>query len=144
MTTETCAGLPITEQENRRSQNLSSLSTAEIVALMNEEDAQVAGAVKLVLPDVTKAVEETVARLAKGGRLFYIGTGTSGRLGVLDASECPPTFRADPQMVQGIIAGGPDAMFRSQEGAEDDPAGAVRDLSQRNSGPLDRILRIAR
>jgi N-acetylmuramic acid 6-phosphate etherase len=104
MTTQTA--LPITEQENPRSQNLSSQSTAEIVALMNDEDALVAAAVKRVLGDVVKAVDETVARLEKGGRLFYIGTGTSGRLGVLDTSECPPTFGVSPELVQGVIAGG--------------------------------------
>src|ERR687892_510223 len=108
--------LPITEQENPRSQNLSSQSTAEIVALMNEEDATVASAVELVLGDVAKAVDVTADRLAKGGRLFYTGTGTSGRLGVLDASECPPTFGVDFDMVQGLIAGGEAAMFRAQEG----------------------------
>ncbi|HEX7773108.1 MAG TPA: hypothetical protein VF435_11850, partial [Pyrinomonadaceae bacterium] len=92
--------LPITEQDNPRSRHLSSQSTAEIVALMNDEDATVASAVRLVLGDVVKVVDETVAKLEKGGRLFYTGTGTSGRLGVLDASECPPTFGVSPEMVQ--------------------------------------------
>src|SRR6187401_2773367 len=117
MKTETA--LPITEQENPRSQNLSSQSTAEIVALMNDEDALVAAAVKRVLGDVVKAVDETVARLEKGGRLFYTGTGTSGRLGVLDASECPPTFNSPPGQVIGLIAGGPNALTTAVEGAED-------------------------
>ncbi|HJP94133.1 MAG TPA: hypothetical protein VJ875_19400, partial [Pyrinomonadaceae bacterium] len=115
MTTETGVTLPITEQDNPRSQNLSSLSTAEIVALMNDEDALVAGAVNRVLSDVAKAIDETAARLAEGGRLFYIGTGTSGRLGVLDASECPPTFGVSPELVQGVIAGGYDACYRAVE-----------------------------
>ena len=115
MTTETGVPLPITEQENPRSENLSSLSAAEIVSLMNEEDATVATAVKSVLGEVAKAVEEIVERLKNGGRLFYIGTGTSGRLGVLDASECAPTFGVSPELVQGVIAGGYDACHRAVE-----------------------------
>src|SRR5262245_49216110 len=105
--------LPVTEQENPRSQNLSSLPTADIVALMNEEDASVATAVAKVLDEVARAVDQIVSRLNSGGRLFYIGTGTSGRLGVLDASECPPTFGVSPEVVQGIIAGGYDACYQS-------------------------------
>jgi len=100
MSTETA--LPITEQENPRSKDLSSQSTAEIVALMNDEDALVAAAVQRVLGEIVRAVDETVARLSKGGRLFYTGTGTSGRLGVLDASECPPTFGVSPELVQRL------------------------------------------
>src|ERR1051326_5321909 len=102
MATISRAALPITEQENLRSKNLSSQSAREIVALMNAEDATVAAAVERVLDDVAKAVDKTVARLRKGGRLFYVGTGTSGRLGVLDASECPPTFGVSPALVQGV------------------------------------------
>src|SRR5678815_1955111 len=117
MSTETA--LPITEQENPRSKDLSSKSIEQIVALMNDEDALVAAAVQRVLGDVVKAVDETVARLAKGGRLFYIGTGTSGRLGVLDASECPPTFGVSPDLVQGVIAGGYEACYRAVEASED-------------------------
>src|SRR5262245_13807316 len=143
MTTETGVALPITEQENPRSKNLSSLSTAEIVGLMNEEDALVAGAVKLVLGDVAKAVDETVARLANGGRLFYIGTGTSGRLGVLDASECPPTFGVSPELVQGVIAGGYDACHRAVEASEDDAEAGVADLRQRGFGAGDVLVGIA-
>ena len=95
--------LPITEQENPRSQNLSSLSAAEIVSLMNDEDATVATAVQQILVNIAAAVEQIVIRLRAGGKLFYIGTGTSGRLGVLDASECPPTFGVSPELVQGVI-----------------------------------------
>ena len=135
--------LPITEQENPRSQNLSSLSTAEIVALMNDEDAQVAAAVKLVLGDVAKAVDETSARLAKGGRLFYTGTGTSGRLGVLDASECPPTFGVSPELVQGVIAGGYDACHRAVEASEDDANAGGADLKQRGFAAGDVLVGIA-
>ena len=141
MNTETA--LPITEQENPRSQNLSSLPAAEIVALMNEEDALVAGAVKLVLGDVAKAVDETVARLAKGGRLFYTGTGTSGRLGVLDASECPPTFGVSPELVQGVIAGSYDACHRAVEASEDDADAGASDLKEREFSSGDVLVGIA-
>jgi N-acetylmuramic acid 6-phosphate etherase len=135
--------LPITEQDNPRSQNLSSLPAAEIVALMNDEDAHVAAAVKLVLGDVAKAVDETVARLAKGGRLFYTGTGTSGRLGVLDASECPPTFGVSPELVQGVIAGGYDACYRAVEASEDDASAGGADLKQRGFAAGDVLVGIA-
>ena len=141
MTTDNA--LPITEQENPRSKDLSSQSTAEIVALMNEEDALVATAVKRVLGDVVKAVDEIVARLSKGGRLFYIGTGTSGRLGVLDASECPPTFGVSPELVQGVIAGGYDACHRAVEASEDDAGAAASDLKQRGFSGRDVLVGIA-
>ena len=141
MSTETA--LPITEQENPRSKDLSSQSTAEIVALMNDEDALVAAAVLRVLGEVVKAVDETVARLEKGGRLFYTGTGTSGRLGVLDASECPPTFGVSPELVQGVIAGGYDATHRAVEASEDDADAGAADLNQRGFGPGDVLVGIA-
>nr|MBA2527545.1 N-acetylmuramic acid 6-phosphate etherase [Pyrinomonadaceae bacterium] len=120
MKSETPDLLPITEQENSRTSNLSSLSVAEIVRLMNQEDALVAAAVAKVLPQVEKAVVGIVEKLRDGGRLFYIGTGTSGRLGILDASECPPTFGVSPDLVQGVIAGGYEACFRAVEASEDD------------------------
>ena len=141
MTTQTA--LPITEQENPLSKDLSSQSTAEIVALMNDEDAMVAVAVKRVLGDVEKAVDEIVARLAKGGRLFYTGTGTSGRLGVLDASECPPTFGVSPELVQGVIAGGYDACYRAVEASEDDAGAGAADLKARGFGGGDVLVGIA-
>lgn len=141
MTTETA--LPVTEQSNPRSEDLSSKSAAEIVALMNDEDALVAGAVKLVLADVAKAVDATVARLAKGGRLFYTGTGTSGRLGVLDASECPPTFGVSPELVQGVIAGGYDACYRALEASEDDANAGGEDLKHRGFTSGDVLVGIA-
>ena len=137
------SGLPITEQDNPRSENLSSQSTAEIVALMNEEDALVAEAVKRVLGDVVKAIDQTVARLSHGGRLFYIGTGTSGRLGVLDASECPPTFGVSPELVQGVIAGGYDACYRAVEASEDDAGASANDLQQRGFAAGDVLVGIA-
>ena len=141
MKTETA--LPITEQENPRSKDLSSQATAAIVALMNDEDATVAAAVKRVLGDVVKAVDEIVARLSKGGRLFYTGTGTSGRLGVLDASECPPTFGVSPELVQGVIAGGYDACYRAVEASEDDAEAGAADLRARGFGSGDALVGIA-
>lgn len=141
MTTQ--PALPITEQENPRSKDLSSQSTAEIVALMNDEDATVAAAVKRVLGDVVRAVDEIVARLEKGGRLFYTGTGTSGRLGVLDASECPPTFGVSPELVQGVIAGGFDACYRAVEASEDDAEAGAIDLKARGFGGGDVLVGIA-
>ena len=135
--------LPITEQENPRSQHLSSQSSREIVELMNAEDATVAAAVHLVLDDVAKAVDETVARLRAGGRLFYVGTGTSGRLGVLDASECPPTFGVSPELVQGVIAGGYDACYRAVEASEDDANAGGNDLQQRGLTGKDVVVGIA-
>ena len=141
MTTDTA--LPITEQENPRSKDLSSQSTAEIVALMNDEDATVAAAVGRVLDDVVTAVDETVARLSQGGRLFYTGTGTSGRLGVLDASECPPTFGVSPELVQGVIAGGYDACYRAVEASEDDAEAGAGDLRVRGFTGGDVLLGIA-
>jgi N-acetylmuramic acid 6-phosphate etherase len=143
MSTANGAALPITEQENPRSKNLSSLSAREIVALMNAEDATVATAVERVLDDVAKAVEETVARLRNGGRLFYVGTGTSGRLGVLDASECPPTFGISAELVQGVIAGGYDACYRAVEASEDDANAGGTDLQQRNLTDKDVVVGIA-
>jgi N-acetylmuramic acid 6-phosphate etherase len=137
------SGLPITEQENPRSQNLSSQSTAEIVELMNDEDALVAAAVKRVLGDVVNAIDETAERMARGGRLFYTGTGTSGRLGVLDASECPPTFGVSPELVQGVIAGGYDACYRAVEASEDDAEAGATDLKRRGFSAADVLVGIA-
>lgn len=143
MTTETGVSLPITEQDNPRSENLSSSSTIEIVELMNAEDATVAAAVKSVLDEVARAVDGIVDRLQKGGRLFYIGTGTSGRLGVLDASECPPTFGVSPELVQGVIAGGYDACHRAVEASEDDAEAGPVDLRARSFGSGDALVGIA-
>src|SRR6202008_667465 len=141
MNTETA--LPINEQENPRSKDLSSQSTAEIVALMNDEDALVATAVQRVLGDIVKAVDETVARLTNGGRLFYTGTGTSGRLGVLDASECPPTFGVSPDLINGVIAGGYKALHSAVEAAEDDSEQAERDLKSFKVSSNDVVVGIS-
>jgi len=135
--------IPLTEQENPRTEKISSLSTADIVRLMNDEDARVPAAVREALPQVAQAVDGIVDRMQKGGRLFYIGTGTSGRLGVLDASECPPTFGVSPDLVQAIIAGGYDACHRAVEASEDDAAAGARDLEQRGFAKTDALVGIA-
>jgi N-acetylmuramic acid 6-phosphate etherase len=135
--------LPLTEQENPRTAEIGSLPTTEIVRLMNEEDACVALAVKDVLPLVARAVDGIVERLQSGGRLFYIGTGTSGRLGVLDAAECPPTFGVSPELVQGIIAGGYSATYRAVEASEDDRAAGATDLDERGVKKRDAVVGIA-
>jgi N-acetylmuramic acid 6-phosphate etherase len=143
MTTETSDPLPITEQENPRTANLSSLSIPEIVALMNDEDALAAFAVRKVLGEIASAVEGITARLQIGGRLFYIGTGTSGRLGVLDAAECPPTFGVSPDLVQAIIAGGYEACHRAVEASEDDGEAGPADLKARGFTKADVLVGIA-
>lgn len=135
--------LSVTEQENPRTSSISSLPADEIVRLINEEDARVADAVAHVLPEITKAVEGILQRLQNGGRLFYIGTGTSGRLGVLDAAECPPTFGVAPDLVQAIIAGGYEACYRAVEASEDDAAAGAHDLGERGFSAKDALVGIA-
>jgi N-acetylmuramic acid 6-phosphate etherase len=117
-----------TEQTNARSAHLDRMSALEIVTLMNEEDRTVADAVQQALPAIAEAVERIVGALSQGGRLFYVGAGTSGRLGVLDASECPPTFGTDPKLVQALHAGGEAALVNAVEGAEDDFDAGATDL----------------
>jgi N-acetylmuramic acid 6-phosphate etherase len=143
MNSETPESLPITEQENPNTANLSSLQLEEILKLMNDEDKMVASAVDLVLPEIVKAVEGIVHRLRQGGRLFYIGTGTSGRLGVLDAAECPPTFGVAPDLVQAIIAGGYEAVYRAVETSEDDAEAGADDLKSRGFTKDDALVGIA-
>ena len=143
MNSENPDPLPITEQENLNTSNLSSLPSREIIRLMNEEDSLMASAIGLVLPEVAQAVEEIVRRLNDGGRLFYIGTGTSGRLGVLDAAECPPTFGVSPDLVQAIIAGGYEACFRAVEASEDDAEAGEKDLAARGFTKGDVLVGIA-
>jgi N-acetylmuramic acid 6-phosphate etherase len=118
-----------TEARNPRAHSLSKMSTRQILELLNDEDATVAAAVRAAIPQIERAVDLIVPALASGHRLFYIGAGTSGRLGVLDASEMPPTFGVEPEVVTGIIAGGDHALRMSIEGAEDAPLG-LRDLAQ--------------
>lgn len=143
MNAETSETLPVTEQENPNTRNLSSLTAAEIVEKMNQEDELVAAAVGKELPNVARAVEEIVSRLNQSGRLFYIGTGTSGRLGVLDAAECPPTFGVSADLVQAIIAGGYEACYRAVEASEDDAAASRADLEARGFTKADVLVGIA-
>lgn len=118
-----------TEKTNERSRHLDKMTTAEIMRVINDEDKTVPLAVERELDDITAAVDMIAARLAAGGRLVYIGAGTSGRLGVIDATECPPTYGVSPELIQGVLAGGRDAMFRSSEGMEDVEENAAVDLS---------------
>ena len=133
----------ITEQRNPNSMHVDSLSALEIVQLMNKEDKQVPLAIEKCLPQIAQAVEYIVAAFQQGGRLVYIGAGTSGRLGVLDASECPPTFGVSPEMVKGIIAGGERALRHPIEGAEDSKTQAVVDLQTIQLSSKDVLVGIA-
>lgn len=132
-----------TEQRNPCSERIDEVSALEICQIINREDASVAAAVDRALPAVAALVDIVADSLKSGGRLFYLGAGTSGRLGVLDASECPPTYNTNPSLVQGLIAGGQAAVFGAVEGAEDDPSGAVEPLSERRLAPPDVVLGIA-
>ncbi|MEP6741551.1 MAG: N-acetylmuramic acid 6-phosphate etherase [bacterium] len=143
MNSDTSIELPITEQENPNTLNLSDLTVSEIVRLMNEEDQLVAPAVRRVLPSIEIAVSGVVGKLRKGGRLFYVGTGTSGRLGVLDAAECPPSFGVSPELVQAVIAGGYEACHRAVEASEDDLQAGANDLRQRGFTKADALVGIA-
>ncbi len=129
-----------TEAINLDTRELSRLPTAQALLLINDEDQKVAGAVRACVPQIALAVEAIAARMEEGGRLFYIGAGTSGRLGVLDASECPPTFGTPRHWVQGVIAGGDEAVFRSIEGAEDDAQAGAEALRERGLTQLDCVL----
>ncbi|MBX2990764.1 MAG: N-acetylmuramic acid 6-phosphate etherase [Bacteroidetes bacterium] len=141
-TLEDFAGL-LTEQRNSRSQYIDLLSTDSILRLINSEDKLVALAVEKEIPYITRAVEIVVESFRNDGRLLYFGAGTSGRLGVIDASECPPTFGTPPGMVSGHIAGGNPAMIRSQEGAEDNKERGIRDIDTANVTPHDVVCGIA-
>ena len=132
----------LTERRNPQSRGLDRLATKQILGLMNREDRRVPVAVAREIPHIAKAVELIVGRLAAGGRLFYVGAGTSGRLGVLDATECPPTFGTPRPMVQGIIAGGRRALVRSIEGSEDDAHAAALALKKRRVGEKDIVVAI--
>jgi N-acetylmuramic acid 6-phosphate etherase len=137
------SSLPITEQENPRTSNLSSLSVQEIAEIINSEDSLVSDAVSQVIPEISKAIGVIVQRLSGKGRLFYAGTGTSGRLGVLDAAECPPTFGVTPDLVQAIIAGGYEACYRAVEASEDDAEAGAHDLESRRVTAEDVVVGIA-
>lgn len=133
----------LTEQRNPNTMDIDQLPALEIVKRINQEDQKVALAVEQCLPQIAQAVENIVTTLKNGGRLIYIGAGTSGRLGVLDASECPPTFGTDPNMVIGIIAGGEKALRHAVEGAEDNPNDAIIDLQQIQFSDKDILIGIA-
>lgn len=133
----------LTEQPNPASEGIDGLPTLEILRIMNAEDHKVAPAVAAELPNIARAVELIVAALQRGGRLFYLGAGTSGRLGVLDAAECPPTFNVPPELVQGVIAGGEAALARATEASEDDPEAGARDLAARGFSASDVLVGIA-
>lgn len=132
-----------TEQRNPRTYKIDSLSTLEILSLINSEDQKVALAVKKELPEIARAVDLIVSSFKQGGRLFYVGAGTSGRLGVLDAAECPPTFGTNPRMVQGLIAGGFKTLIRSQEGVEDDYRAGKKIIQNRKINSKDVVVGIA-
>jgi N-acetylmuramic acid 6-phosphate etherase len=140
---ERTLGNLLTEQVNPASDGIDALPTARILEIINAEDRQVADAVARQIPAITRAVDAIVAAIQRGGRLFYIGAGTSGRLGVLDAAECPPTFSAPPELVQGIMAGGEQALAHPTETTEDDPAIGARDLREHGFTAGDVLVGIA-
>src|SRR5260370_4743792 len=133
----------LTEQPNPASASIDALPTEDVLRIITQEDRTVAEAVGRELASIARAVDAIVAAFERHGRLFYIGAGTSGRLGVLDASECPPTFSVPPELVQGIIAGGEAALSRATETTEDDPAIGVRDLQARGFNSADVLCGIA-
>lgn len=133
----------ITEEINPDTKNIDSVSTIEMVEMINKEDKKVAYAVEKELPRIAEAIDVIADKLSKGGRLIYIGAGTSGRLGILDASECPPTFGVSKELVQGLIAGGHKAIFEAVEGAEDNKDLAAEDLKNINFNEKDVIVGIA-
>ena len=135
--------LPLTEQQNPASLSLDQLDLTQAVELMHQQDYQVLEAVNQAKPAITATIQRLVNSLNHGGRLFYTGAGTSGRLGVLDASECPPTFRTPPELIQGVIAGGTRALYQAVEGAEDHPEAAVEDLKERQLNRNDMVIGIA-
>lgn len=133
----------MTEGRNPRTLDIDKADALQIATLINEEDKRISDAVSKVLPQVAVTIEKVVESFRQGGRLFYIGAGTSGRLGILDAAECPPTFGTDPELVQGLIAGGVEAVFRAVEGAEDSPDLGERDLRAHNLTARDVVVGIA-
>jgi N-acetylmuramic acid 6-phosphate etherase len=132
-----------TEARNPLTEHIDELPTLDMLRLINDDDAKVAAAVAAVLPQIAQAVDAIAQRFATGGRLFYIGAGTSGRLGVLDASECPPTFSVPPTLFQGLIAGGDSALRNSSEASEDSPEQGVDDLAAHSFTPQDTLIGIA-
>lgn len=135
--------LPITEQENPATAEIDKVPTLDALRLINDEDKKIAAAVEKVLPEIATAIDKIVGRLRNGGRLFYVGTGTSGRLGVLDASEIPPTFGVDYGLVQGVIAGGYDALYKATEASEDNREAGAEDLKTRGLIAKDAVVGLA-
>lgn len=133
----------LTEQRLPASMDLDAMSIEQALEVMNQQDVVAIQAIASQRSNIARAIELTVAALRRGGRLIYFGAGTSGRLGVLDAAECPPTFRTDPQTIQGMIAGGKDSMFRAKEGAEDSPQLGAGDVDALNIGKNDVVMGIA-
>jgi N-acetylmuramic acid 6-phosphate etherase len=136
------AALP-TEQRNTLSQQIDTASVEQILHIINDEDARVAPAVRAEIPQIAQAVEHIVTAFRNGGRLIYCGAGTSGRLGIVDASECPPTYGTPPELVQAMIAGGREAVFQAQEGAEDKPDEGAREVREKNVSANDVVCGIA-
>ncbi len=136
-------GTLLTESRNPATEHLDQLPTLQMLEVINDEDAKVAAAVRAELPNVARAIDEVAARFSKGGRLFYIGAGTSGRLGVLDASECPPTFSVPAELFQGLIAGGDRALRLSSEHSEDSPEEGASDLATTGFNAQDTLIGIA-
>lgn len=135
--------IPITESDNKNTSEIDKVSTLEAARLINNEDKTVAEAVEKALPEIAASVDKIVERLQNGGRLFYVGTGTSGRLGVLDASEIPPTFGVSYDLIQGIIAGGYDALYKATEASEDNREQGALDLQNRNLTEKDAVVGLA-
>src|SRR5277367_298411 len=133
----------LTEQANPASRDIDTQSTVQVLRIINDEDRNVAPAVAAEIPRIAQSVDRIAAAIQNGGRLYYIGAGTSGRLGVLDASECPPTYHVPTDLVQGIIAGGPAALEKSSEATEDDPDAGRRDLIARGFTARDALVGIA-
>lgn len=136
-------GVLDTEKINQNSKNIDTMNTIDMLHIINNEDKKVAEAVKKVIPEVAKLIDCIYEKMIKGGRVVYIGAGTSGRLGVLDASECPPTFGVDPSLIQGMIAGGKDALIKAKEGAEDDMELAKNDLKNISLSSKDTVIGLA-
>lgn len=132
-----------TEQRHPRTRGLDAMSTTDLLRAINREDASIAARVRAAMPRIAKAVDLLVRRLKKGGRVFFVGAGTSGRLGVLEAAELPPTFGVPRALVQAVMAGGPDCVFASKEGAEDDRHDGARQVARREVGPKDVVVGIA-
>ena len=133
----------LTEERNLSTINIDKQSSLEIVELINQEDQKIASAIQDILPEIARTVDSIVVALQAGGRLFYLGAGTSGRMGILDAAECPPTYGTHPELVQGLIAGGTQAILRAVEGAEDSDTLAAEELGRKQLNSSDILIGIA-